>query len=78
LETTDRVALRATAVFRRIDAAKVAEEQAVRAVIARRSRPIVAVVADISQPTNVVVAITRSRVPDTIIPFVRSTLTYRT
>ena len=63
LETTDRLTVRATAAFRRIDVAIVVEAQVVRAAIARRSRPIVAVVADTVE-TEVDAAITRSRIPD--------------
>ena len=68
LETTDRRTERAIAVFRRIDVAKVVEEQAARADIATRSRPIAAVavaeVTDTEQTAIDVAAITRSRVPD--------------
>ena len=60
METTDRVAVRAIVVVRRIDIAIVVEVQVVRVVIVRRSRPIVAVVADIVLTPIVVVAITRS------------------
>ena len=60
---------RANAVARRRDAAiavidKAAEVHVVRFVIARRSRPIEAVVADIVQTAVVGAAITRSRIPD--------------
>ena len=48
---------------RRIDAAKAVEAQEVRVTV-RRSRPIVAVAADIAQTAIVVVAITRNRIPD--------------
>lgn len=65
METTDRVAVRAIAVARRRDVAKVVEGQEVRDVIVRRSRPTVAEVADIAQTAVEVVARTRSRIPDT-------------
>ena len=61
METTDRVAVRAIVVVRRIDVAIVVEVQVVRVVIVRRSRPIVAVVANIVETAIIVVAITRSR-----------------
>lgn len=61
METTDRVAVRAIVVVRRIDVAIVVQVQVVRVVIVRRSRPIVAVASDIVQTAVVVVAITRSR-----------------
>ena len=61
METTDRVAVRAIVVVRRIDGAIVVEVQVVRVVIVRRSRPIVAVVANIVETAIIVVAITRSR-----------------
>ena len=61
METTDRKAVRAIVVVRQIDVAIVVEVQVVRVVIVRRSRPIVAVVADIVETAIVVVAITRSR-----------------
>lgn len=64
LETTDRPTVRAIIVVRRIDPAIVAEEQAVRAVTVRRSRPIGAVVADIAETAIIAVAMTRSRVPN--------------
>ena len=54
----------AVAVVRRIDIAKFVEAQGVRAAIVRRSRPIEDVVADIAETAIVVVAITRSRIPD--------------
>ena len=53
--------VRAIVVVRRIDVAIVVEVQVVGVVIVRRSRPIVAVVADIVETAIVVVAITRSR-----------------
>ena len=53
--------VRAIVVVRRIDVAIVVEFQVVRVVIVRRSRPIVAVVADIVETAVIVVAITRSR-----------------
>ena len=64
METTDRPTARAIAAARRIDVAIVAEEQVVRVVTARRSRPAVAVEADIAETAIVAVAITRSRVPN--------------
>ena len=64
METTDRPAVRAIVAARRIDAAKVVEVQVVGVAIVRRSRPIVAVVADIVETATEVVATTRSRVPD--------------
>jgi hypothetical protein len=64
LETTDRPTVRATVVGeRRTDVVMVVEVQAVRAVAARRCRPIVAVATDIVETAIAVVAITRSRVP---------------
>ena len=59
--------VRARAAARRTDAAIVVEVQAVRVVIARRSRPIAAVAADKAETAIVVVATTRSRVPDGLI-----------
>lgn len=56
--------VRAIVVVRRTDAVKDAEVQAVRVAIARRSRPIVAVVADIVETAVAVAATTRSRIPD--------------
>ena len=47
-------------VVRRIDVAIVVEVQVIRVVIIRRSRPIVAVVADIVETAVIVVATTRS------------------
>ena len=67
METTDRVTVRAIAAVRRTDEAISVEVQIVRDVIVRRSRPIVAVVADIVQTADVAVAITRSRIPDSLI-----------
>ena len=67
LETTDRSTARAKAVDRRIDVATVVEVQEVRVVAiaaVRRSRPIVAAVADISETAIADAAITRSRIPD--------------
>ena len=65
LETTDRLTVRAIGVaVRRIDVDNVVEEQAARAVIERRRRPIVAGVADIVETAIDAVAITRSRVPN--------------
>ena len=61
METTDREAVRAIVVVRRIDVAIVVEVQVVRVIAVRRCRPIVAVVADIVETAIVVVAITRSR-----------------
>ena len=66
METTDRSTERATVAARRIDAAIVAEVQAVRVVTVRRSRPIVTAVADIAETANAV-AKTRSRIPDSLI-----------
>lgn len=54
------MAIRAIVVVRWIDVAIVVEVQVVRVVTVRRSRPIVAVVADIVETAIVVVAITRS------------------
>jgi hypothetical protein len=54
------LAIRAIVVVRWIDVAIVVEVQVVRVVTVRRSRPIVAVVADIVETAIVVVAITRS------------------
>ena len=51
-------------VVRRIDVAIVAEEQVVRAAAVRRGRPKVADSADIFETAIVVVATTRSRIPD--------------
>ena len=56
--------MRASDVVRRIDEAIVAEVQAERAVIVRRSRQIGAVVTDIVQAAKEEVAMTRSRIPD--------------
>ena len=67
LETTDKAATSAIAVARRIDAAIVVEEQEGRVVTVRRSRPIIAAAPDIEQTAAVVVAITRSRIPDILI-----------
>ena len=64
LETTDRSTAQAIVAGRRIDAAIVVEAQPVRVVIVRRSRPIAAAVADKVETAIVVVAITRSRIPD--------------
>ena len=63
LETTDRPTVSAKVVVRRIDAAIVVEVQAERAATVRRSRPIVAVVADTAETAIVAAAITRSRIP---------------
>lgn len=59
--------VRAIVVERRIDVAKVVEVQVVRVAIVRRSRPIVAAVADIAETAIAVVATTRKRVPDGLI-----------
>ena len=67
METTDRLTVRAIVAVRRIDVAKVVEVQAERVVTVRRSRPIVAVVADMVETAIVVAAITRSRIPDGLI-----------
>ena len=67
METTDRVTVRAIVVVRRIDVAIVVEVQVVRVVIVRRSRPIVAVAADIAETATIAAAITRSRIPDSLI-----------
>ena len=64
LETTDRLTERAIGVARRMDVATVDEAQAVRVDNVRRSRPIVAEVADIAETAIDVAATTRSRVPD--------------
>ena len=63
LYTTDRLTDRASVPFRRIDVAIAVEVKDVRAAIVSRSRPIVAAEADIVE-TAIVVAITRSRIPD--------------
>ena len=63
METTDRLTVRSKVVARRIDVAIEVELQVARAVTDRRSRPIVAVAADIVQTAVDVVATTRSRVP---------------
>ena len=67
METTDRTTERAIAADRRIDVAKAAEVQVARTVTARRSRPVVAVAADIAETAIEVVATTRSRIPDSLI-----------
>ena len=64
MDATDREAVRTIVVVRRRDADIVEEVQAVRVVTVRRSRPIVAGVADIVETARVVDAITRSRIPD--------------
>ena len=64
METTDRAAVRAIAAVGRIDVATVAQAQAARVVIDRRSRPIVAVASDIVQTAVAVEATTRSRIPN--------------
>ena len=64
METTDRLTFRAIVSARRTDVAIVVEEQAVRVVTVRRSRPVVAEVADIVETATAAVAITRSRIPD--------------
>ena len=56
---------RALAAVRRTDAFIHLDEQVVRAVVDRRSRPIVAANADIVETANGVVAPTRTRIPDT-------------
>ena len=56
METTDRKTERARVVERRIDEAIAAEEQVVREVAERRSRPIVAAVTDIVETAIAVVA----------------------
>ena len=58
---------RAIVIARRIDVATVAEVQVVGVVIARRSRPIAAVVADTADTAVIEAATTRSRVPDGLI-----------
>ena len=58
---TDRAIV---AVIRRMDAAIVAEAQDAGVVTVRRSRPIVAVVADTDETATAVAATTRSRIPD--------------
>ena len=67
LETTDRMTERASAVERRIDVAIAVEVQIARVLIARRSRPIVAAVADTEETAIAAVAFTRSRIPDGLI-----------
>ena len=64
METTDRLTVRAIAAVRRTDVANVVEAQAAREVAGRRCRPKVAVAADKAETADVVVAITRSRIPD--------------
>ena len=64
METTDRFTVPASAVARRKDVANVVEVQDVRAVAARRGRPIVAEVTDIDETAIAVAAITGSRIPD--------------
>ena len=64
LKATDRLAVRTIDVARRNDAAIAADAQAARVVTTWSNRPIVAVVADTAQRPTIVVAITRSRVPD--------------
>lgn len=59
--------VRANVVVRRIDVAIAEEEQVIRVVAARRSRPIVAAAADSVETANVEVAKTRSRIPDSLI-----------
>lgn len=59
--------VRATAAVRRTDVAIFVEDQEVRVEAARRSRPIAAVVADIVENATVAEAITRSRIPDSLI-----------
>ena len=61
--------MRAKGLGRRQDVARAAavQDEVVRFAIIRRSRPIVAVVADIAQTAVDVVAITRSRIPDGLI-----------
>ena len=66
METTDRFTVLAKVVARRIDEAIVGEEQAVRVAAVRRSRPIVAALADIVE-TATAAANTRSRIPDSMI-----------
>ena len=68
LETTDRSTAQAIVAGRRIDVAIVAEAQFAHAAVdVRRSRPIVAVEADIVETAIVAVARTRSRVPDGLV-----------
>ena len=66
MDTTDRVAARAKVAARQKDVAIVMEEQAARGAIGRRSRPIAAVADSIETATDVV-AITRTRIPDSLI-----------
>ena len=54
---------RAIAAAQRMDDGIVHDVQAVRVVISRRSRPIVAVAANTADTATITVAITRSRVP---------------
>ena len=56
--------VRAIGAVRRKDEAIVVEVQEVRVVIARRSRPIAAAVADNAQTAIAAAAKTRSRIPD--------------
>ena len=62
------MAVRAIEVVRRTDVAIIAanrvEDQVVRSVIVRRSRPIAASVADLSERTIAVIATTQNRIPD--------------
>ena len=69
LETTDRLTVRAKGAARRQEVARAADvqDEVVRFAIIRRSRPIVAVAADTAQTAVVVVAITRSRIPDGLV-----------
>ena len=67
METTDRKTARAIVAVGRSEVAIVAEVQAARAAAARRSRPTVAVDADKVETAIVVVAITRSRIPDGLV-----------
>ena len=67
METTDRVTVRAIVAARRMDVAIAVEEQAEREAANRRSRPIEFVAADNAETAIVAVAITRSRIPDSLI-----------
>ena len=64
LEAPDRKPVSQIEVARRIDAAIVAEDEAVRIIAIRRNRPIVAVVTDTADAPFAVVAITGRRIPD--------------
>ena len=65
MDTTDRLTDIAIVAARRINVAIVEEVQGVREDADRRSIPIVAVVADTAETATV--AVTRSRIPDSLI-----------